>query len=416
MATDPSPLKPQCDDALHEIYHLLSGEIDDAKREQDHRAPRRVRALRRAVRLLRRAPPVRAAALPGPGPARAPRPHRGRPPARAERVAPLGLRARPEIERAALAAAQPSAASYASVAACSLRLSGTTGSASSSCSLAVIPAIVIAVHRVPAEDAVAQVRARRLADARRPGRLGARGAGRGPGGGPGAVLRAPTSAHSLQRGLRRGHRGGRGAGRGRPPGCAACRARPGPGSPTAPAGCTPTSTASSASSARSPSGSATGWATPFAVERHAQGQRARGRHAARLDVGSGARSVRPARGRRPRGGAAEDQDLVYYVGPNVLALEKRFAFPPQEFRLWLALHEVTHRAQFTGVPWLREHYLGPRPADARLRRPRPEAVPRRAGQGRSTTCARVASPLDDGGLAALLATPSSGSSSTRSAG
>lgn len=54
---------------------------------------------------------------------------------------------------------------------------------------------------------------------------------------------------------------------------------------------------------------------------------------------------------------ADDQDVVYYVGPNVLALEKRFAFPPREFRLWLALHEVTHRAQFTGVPWLREHYL-----------------------------------------------------------
>ncbi len=55
--------------------------------------------------------------------------------------------------------------------------------------------------------------------------------------------------------------------------------------------------------------------------------------------------------------AVEEQDVVYYVGPNVLALEKRFAFPPKEFRLWLALHEVTHRAQFTGVPWLREHYL-----------------------------------------------------------
>jgi mycothiol system anti-sigma-R factor len=32
MAPDPAPLKPQCDEALHEIYHLLSGEIDDAKR------------------------------------------------------------------------------------------------------------------------------------------------------------------------------------------------------------------------------------------------------------------------------------------------------------------------------------------------------------------------------------------------
>jgi mycothiol system anti-sigma-R factor len=32
MASDQAPLKPQCDEALHEIYHLLSGEIDDAKR------------------------------------------------------------------------------------------------------------------------------------------------------------------------------------------------------------------------------------------------------------------------------------------------------------------------------------------------------------------------------------------------
>src|SRR3954470_20423958 len=54
----------------------------------------------------------------------------------------------------------------------------------------------------------------------------------------------------------------------------------------------------------------------------------------------------------------EEQDLVYYVGPNILALEKRYGFPPREFRLWLALHEVTRRAQFTGVPWLRQHFLG----------------------------------------------------------
>ena len=54
----------------------------------------------------------------------------------------------------------------------------------------------------------------------------------------------------------------------------------------------------------------------------------------------------------------EDQDMVYYVGPNVLALESKYRFPPEEFRLWLALHECTHRAQFTGVPWLRDHFLG----------------------------------------------------------
>jgi len=53
----------------------------------------------------------------------------------------------------------------------------------------------------------------------------------------------------------------------------------------------------------------------------------------------------------------EDQDMVYYVGPNVLALESKYGFPPEEFRLWLALHECTHRAQFTGIPWLRSHFL-----------------------------------------------------------
>jgi mycothiol system anti-sigma-R factor len=34
MASDPTSAKPQCEDALHELYHLLSGEIDDAKREK----------------------------------------------------------------------------------------------------------------------------------------------------------------------------------------------------------------------------------------------------------------------------------------------------------------------------------------------------------------------------------------------
>ena len=54
----------------------------------------------------------------------------------------------------------------------------------------------------------------------------------------------------------------------------------------------------------------------------------------------------------------EDQDIVYYVAPNVLSLENKYAFDPAEFRLWLALHEVTHRAQFTGVDWMRPHFIG----------------------------------------------------------
>jgi coenzyme F420 biosynthesis associated uncharacterized protein len=54
----------------------------------------------------------------------------------------------------------------------------------------------------------------------------------------------------------------------------------------------------------------------------------------------------------------EDQDLVSYVGPNVVAVEEQYGFAPSQFRLWLALHEVTHRLQFTAVPWLRDHFVG----------------------------------------------------------
>ncbi|MGD1011474.1 MAG: zinc-dependent metalloprotease [Acidimicrobiales bacterium] len=51
------------------------------------------------------------------------------------------------------------------------------------------------------------------------------------------------------------------------------------------------------------------------------------------------------------------QDIVHYVGPNIVSLERRYGFEPREFRLWIALHELTHRAQFTGVPWLRAYFI-----------------------------------------------------------
>ncbi len=100
----------------------------------------------------------------------------------------------------------------------------------------------------------------------------------------------------------------------------------------------------------------------------------------------------------------DSQDLVYYVGPNVLALEKRFAFPPREFRLWLALHEVTHRAQFTGIPWLRTHYLGL--VDEVLGAVDPDPKRFMVAFGRVLEDLKAGrKPLDDGGLAAVLAAP-----------
>jgi coenzyme F420 biosynthesis associated uncharacterized protein len=62
----------------------------------------------------------------------------------------------------------------------------------------------------------------------------------------------------------------------------------------------------------------------------------------------------PSRGRRrSREGAA-----LYFVGPNMVETERRWGFVPEEFALWVAVHEVTHRFQFAGVPWLRERFFG----------------------------------------------------------
>ncbi|MCY3538474.1 MAG: hypothetical protein F4Y75_09550 [Acidimicrobiia bacterium] len=50
-------------------------------------------------------------------------------------------------------------------------------------------------------------------------------------------------------------------------------------------------------------------------------------------------------------------DHIFLPAPNILEMERRFQLNPIEFRYWVALHEVTHRLQFTGVPWLREYFL-----------------------------------------------------------
>ncbi|MFN2594993.1 MAG: zinc-dependent metalloprotease [Actinomycetota bacterium] len=49
---------------------------------------------------------------------------------------------------------------------------------------------------------------------------------------------------------------------------------------------------------------------------------------------------------------------LYFVGPNMVETQRRSEFVPDEFALWVALHEVTHRFQFAGVPWLKERFLG----------------------------------------------------------
>lgn len=46
------------------------------------------------------------------------------------------------------------------------------------------------------------------------------------------------------------------------------------------------------------------------------------------------------------------------VAPNIVHVESELNVDPTDFRRWVCLHEETHRAQFTGVPWMRDHLFG----------------------------------------------------------
>jgi coenzyme F420 biosynthesis associated uncharacterized protein len=56
-----------------------------------------------------------------------------------------------------------------------------------------------------------------------------------------------------------------------------------------------------------------------------------------------------------------DGGTLLLVYPNVIAVERQLRLEPSDFRLWVCLHEVTHRVQFTANPWLSgymSHALG----------------------------------------------------------
>lgn len=45
------------------------------------------------------------------------------------------------------------------------------------------------------------------------------------------------------------------------------------------------------------------------------------------------------------------------VAPNIVQAERALDVPSDEFRLWVCLHECTHRLQFTAVDWLTEYFV-----------------------------------------------------------
>ncbi|MEU5847240.1 zinc-dependent metalloprotease [Saccharopolyspora shandongensis] len=55
-------------------------------------------------------------------------------------------------------------------------------------------------------------------------------------------------------------------------------------------------------------------------------------------------------------GVAGQHGRLLLVAPNIVAAQKSLGVPGDDFRMWVCLHESTHRLQFNAVPWLREHF------------------------------------------------------------
>jgi coenzyme F420 biosynthesis associated uncharacterized protein len=55
------------------------------------------------------------------------------------------------------------------------------------------------------------------------------------------------------------------------------------------------------------------------------------------------------------GAPGEPGGRLLLVAPNVVMVERELDLVPSDFRLWVCLHEETHRVQFTAVPWLRRY-------------------------------------------------------------
>ena len=50
-----------------------------------------------------------------------------------------------------------------------------------------------------------------------------------------------------------------------------------------------------------------------------------------------------------------EEGVLMLVAPNIIAVERALRADPSDFRLWVCLHEVTHRVQFSANPWLADY-------------------------------------------------------------
>jgi len=88
------------------------------------------------------------------------------------------------------------------------------------------------------------------------------------------------------------------------------------------------------------------------------------------------------------------------VAPNIVHVERELDVDPHDFRLWVCLHEETHRVQFTAVPWMRDHLFSEISAIAETLEPT-----KVLDEGLQRVTEALRSGLRGGSLVDLMSTP-----------
>ncbi|MFD2417562.1 zinc-dependent metalloprotease [Amycolatopsis pigmentata] len=55
-------------------------------------------------------------------------------------------------------------------------------------------------------------------------------------------------------------------------------------------------------------------------------------------------------------GGSDSSGRLLLVAPNVVTAQQALDVPGRDFRMWVCLHESTHRLQFTAVGWLKDYF------------------------------------------------------------
>jgi len=102
---------------------------------------------------------------------------------------------------------------------------------------------------------------------------------------------------------------------------------------------------------------------------------------------------------------SSDPGELLLVAPNIVEVERKLSAVPRDFRLWVCLHEVTHRVQFTAVPWMRNHFLGQVQAFAQAADTGGEQLAERLRNGLSALADSVRNPESRASIIDLVQTP-----------